>query len=706
MARCHRIGQTQQVKVYRLLTRNTYETTMFDRASKKLALEHVVLGGDVASAGDVGPTGRPRNSDELQRLLRQGAYGVLMDKGANGDEDEAARVFMDSNIEELLARNTRVLEVSENGVGFGMAVAKSTFAPETADLDIDINAEDFWERVLPGFQSAEKLLQRLEEPHGPLQLLRRNAVPPDGMTVKQLTSARREYRKQKDAFVGNVEKLVEYLCEAKDSGELDAESRLVLGKSELNLTCKLLNTMVSMDDVFSDVSVAVAAAVRGRRRRRRRRCRRRHRCCWDCCCVVPLYPFYLSIRPSLFSHAVCPTLCSLELEFLLVPVQSDRKQADTWLTQLEGSKVRTCRLEKGMMIGDGRFDFDVESDSDDSVVDALLISEGDIFGHDAWRAAQERERELEVEREMEVLRERELAREMEASKAREKEKEREKEKQRREKEKEAERQKREKEKEAERERRAKEKELQREMRRADADALAAIRGALKSASMDDDDDSSSDSDSDSSGGGGVVKRLSSPTPTLKDALSTPAASSSKAKLGGGSSGKAKVSASGGAKAAGSSSKAKAASVSAKKAAKKAAKASRKRGDEFVVDKQSRRRSSGGGGGGGSGSKRQRVPGGLGGATSGTQDICALCLDGGLLVVCDGRCQRAFHLECLHMAELPKSSVWRCPDCESHKHICLLCGVVGTDCVASHEAWRGAAVKLCNSTKCGRYYHRE
>jgi hypothetical protein len=41
MARCHRIGQTQLVKVYRLLTNKTYETIMFDRASQKLGLEHV-----------------------------------------------------------------------------------------------------------------------------------------------------------------------------------------------------------------------------------------------------------------------------------------------------------------------------------------------------------------------------------------------------------------------------------------------------------------------------------------------------------------------------------------------------------------------------------------------------------------------------------------------------------------------------------------
>lgn len=42
-ARCHRIGQKQEVTVYRLLTQNTYEYEMFERASRKLAIESVVL---------------------------------------------------------------------------------------------------------------------------------------------------------------------------------------------------------------------------------------------------------------------------------------------------------------------------------------------------------------------------------------------------------------------------------------------------------------------------------------------------------------------------------------------------------------------------------------------------------------------------------------------------------------------------------------
>jgi SNF2 family DNA or RNA helicase len=43
-ARCHRIGQTKAVHVYRLLCKRTYEMKMSERASHKLALDRAVLG--------------------------------------------------------------------------------------------------------------------------------------------------------------------------------------------------------------------------------------------------------------------------------------------------------------------------------------------------------------------------------------------------------------------------------------------------------------------------------------------------------------------------------------------------------------------------------------------------------------------------------------------------------------------------------------
>ena len=44
-SRCHRIGQNKIVKVYRLLTRKTYELFIFHRTSLKMGLDKAVLQG-------------------------------------------------------------------------------------------------------------------------------------------------------------------------------------------------------------------------------------------------------------------------------------------------------------------------------------------------------------------------------------------------------------------------------------------------------------------------------------------------------------------------------------------------------------------------------------------------------------------------------------------------------------------------------------
>ena len=66
MARCHRIGQTQQVQVYRLITNRTYERGMFERSCQKLGLDQALLGGDKADKGEKAPSGAEVADVELQ----------------------------------------------------------------------------------------------------------------------------------------------------------------------------------------------------------------------------------------------------------------------------------------------------------------------------------------------------------------------------------------------------------------------------------------------------------------------------------------------------------------------------------------------------------------------------------------------------------------------------------------------------------------
>ena len=89
MARCHRIGQTQQVRILRLVTNRTYERAMFERACLKLSLDQVtavvvaaaaVTAGVAAAAAAVVVTVASRGLSLAQALLG-GSFGA--DKKAN-----------------------------------------------------------------------------------------------------------------------------------------------------------------------------------------------------------------------------------------------------------------------------------------------------------------------------------------------------------------------------------------------------------------------------------------------------------------------------------------------------------------------------------------------------------------------------------------------------------------------------------------------
>ncbi|KAK2510655.1 chromodomain-helicase-DNA-binding protein 8-like [Columba livia] len=96
-ARCHRIGQSKAVKVYRLITRNSYEREMFDKASLKLGLDKAVLQsmsgprgqhrGDpaVLQEGDRGPAAQRR----LRRHHGRGRRGRQVLRGGHRPDPAA-----------------------------------------------------------------------------------------------------------------------------------------------------------------------------------------------------------------------------------------------------------------------------------------------------------------------------------------------------------------------------------------------------------------------------------------------------------------------------------------------------------------------------------------------------------------------------------------------------------------------------------------
>ncbi|KAM3877683.1 chromodomain-helicase-DNA-binding protein 6 [Diretmus argenteus] len=135
-ARCHRIGQSKAVKVYRLITRNSYEREMFDKASLKLGLDKAVL-QDINRKGSLNGV-QQLSKLEVEDLLRKGAYGALMD-----EEDEGSK-FCEEDIDQILQRRTQTITIQTEGKG--STFAKASFVSSGNRTDISLDDPNFWQK--------------------------------------------------------------------------------------------------------------------------------------------------------------------------------------------------------------------------------------------------------------------------------------------------------------------------------------------------------------------------------------------------------------------------------------------------------------------------------------------------------------------------------------------------------------------------------
>ena len=165
MARCHRIGQTRPVSVYRLLTRQTYEEKMFHDASLKMGLDEVVLHKMSKQNGD--NPDAPLTPAEVERLLKVGAMDIFNEEG-----DEDSNNFAEMTIEEILAQSKTIVH-DDSGADqkAGGVFSKVTFDDEDekgrAEIDVKINDADFWKKTMgedkfKKLTAVEKLQKRKE----------------------------------------------------------------------------------------------------------------------------------------------------------------------------------------------------------------------------------------------------------------------------------------------------------------------------------------------------------------------------------------------------------------------------------------------------------------------------------------------------------------------------------------------------------------
>jgi hypothetical protein len=257
MARCHRIGQNKAVTIYRLITRRSFESEMFERASKKLGLEQAVLGSRVFGDLEVDENSKANmkmDAKEMEALLRQGAYAVFSD---DQESENLTKEFCEQDIESILDQRAHVRVVegnqpsTENWLNTKKLpkTKKSMFTGASAmeHAEIDVNDPDFWKKVLPDLVTPDIMLDRF------------NDIAPNKKQSRKDEDDEDDEDDEEDLEMTTaaMEKFMVDMHQMMD-GTLDLHRRRQLPDRERNLCMKLLLRMTLRQDVLETEQIAQA----------------------------------------------------------------------------------------------------------------------------------------------------------------------------------------------------------------------------------------------------------------------------------------------------------------------------------------------------------------------------------------------------------------------------------------------------------------
>lgn len=177
-ARAHRIGQKNQVNIYRLVTKNSVEEDIIERAKRKMVLDHLVIQrmdttGRTVMQSNKAPSSSnstPFNKEELSAILKFGAE-ELFKETEEGDEEPQV------DIDEILSRaecreeQDQPLSVGEELLS-AFKVASFNFNEEEVSMQStgdskDQSNEKGWDDIIPEsdrkqFEDEEREKEELE----------------------------------------------------------------------------------------------------------------------------------------------------------------------------------------------------------------------------------------------------------------------------------------------------------------------------------------------------------------------------------------------------------------------------------------------------------------------------------------------------------------------------------------------------------------
>ena len=136
--------------MYRLVTKATYEQSLFETSAKKYGLDEAVLGGGDSPTGGSGSL--KDDAKKINQLLKFGVHGALRDQSG-----EEAAAFANEDIDQILGSRAEHRAIGSRA---GNTFSTAVFSAGADDAAAD--AEDFWTNALP--EAAKEAMERAANP--------------------------------------------------------------------------------------------------------------------------------------------------------------------------------------------------------------------------------------------------------------------------------------------------------------------------------------------------------------------------------------------------------------------------------------------------------------------------------------------------------------------------------------------------------------
>ncbi|XP_035226982.1 chromodomain-helicase-DNA-binding protein 1-like isoform X2 [Stegodyphus dumicola] len=175
-ARAHRIGQKNQVNIYRLVTKNSVEEDIIERAKRKMVLDHLVIqrmdttGRTIMSSNKTpSSNATPFNKEELAAILKFGAEELFKE---TEEGDEEPQVDIDEILSRAEYREDQPMSVGEELLS-AFKVASFNFNEEEVSMQSvgdakDQSNEKEWDEIIP--ENDRKLIEEEEREKEELEM--------------------------------------------------------------------------------------------------------------------------------------------------------------------------------------------------------------------------------------------------------------------------------------------------------------------------------------------------------------------------------------------------------------------------------------------------------------------------------------------------------------------------------------------------------